>query len=287
MYFRQYESEISMKEIRICPVCLRKNHTQVLLTHRQKSLVCPNNHSFDISSNGYVNLLPPSAGQHGDNRAMVLARRSLLNTELYAPLKNALSEEVGNILPRGSILWDSGCGEGYYTSGLVNNEKKFTVYGSDLSTAALIESHKRSSEVILTAASSYALPIANHSCDAIICLFAPEALDEFLRVLKPGGFLFLGFPGRRHLFGLKEVLYETPYENTPHSTELKGFSLLKERELHYNTTIFDRAAIQALFEMTPYAYRTGAKGKEKLQTLECLETELHFHLLTYQTCNKN
>lgn len=271
-----------MKDIRICPVCMRKYKEQALLTDEGKRLVCQKNHSFDIASGGYVNLLSPSAGQHGDNRAMVFARRKFLNTGLYEPLRNALSETVQQKLPNGAIIWDSGCGEGYYTSAIAKCNKNYAVYGSDLSTAALIESHKRCSSLILTAASSYALPVADHSCDAVICLFAPEALSEFTRILKPGGLLFLGFPGKRHLFGLKEVLYDTPYENSPNDTALKGFSLIHEQELYYRATVPDNESIQSLFEMTPYAYRTGARGRDKLCGLDSLQTELHFHILTYQ-----
>lgn len=272
-----------MKEIRICPVCKRKFNQQSLLTSDGKRLVCEKNHNFDIASGGYVNLLPPSAGQHGDNKAMVLARRTLLNTGLYEPLRAALAEEVNSRLPNGAIIWDSGCGEGYYTSALTDCNMDYTVYGSDLSTAALIESHKRSAALILSAASSYALPVADHSCDAVICLFAPEALDEFIRILKPNGLLFLGFPGKRHLFGLKEVLYDTPYENAPSDTALEGFTLTGQRELYYRARVPNRESVQSLFEMTPYAYRTGTAGRNKLERLDCLDTEIHFHLLTYST----
>ncbi len=229
-----------------------------------------------------MNLLPPSAGQHGDNKVMVLARRKFLNTGIYAPLRKALAKAVTDCLPCGSIIWDSGCGEGYYTSAIAECEKNYIVYGSDLSTAALIESHKRCPNILLTAASSYALPIADHSCDAVICLFAPEALEEFKRVLKPGGYLFLGYPGRRHLFGLKEILYTTPYENNPNDTKLDGFTLINEHELYYRETVPTNETIMSLFEMTPYAYRTGARGRDTLSKIIELETELHFHILTYQ-----
>lgn len=271
-----------MKDIRICPVCLRKYHEQALLRIDEKRMICPSNHSFDIAAGGYVNLLPPSAGQHGDNKAMVLARRRFLNTGIYEPLRKELAKAVTDQLPSGSIIWDSGCGEGYYTSIIAECDKDYVVYGSDLSTVALIESHKRCPKILLTTASSYALPVADHSCDAVICLFAPEALDEFKRILKPGGYLFLGYPGRRHLFGLKEVLYATPYENTPNDTKLEGFTLVNEHELFYQATVPDNETIMSLFEMTPYAYRTGSRGREALSRLSELETEFHFHILTYR-----
>ena len=60
----------------ICPVCKEKLYAQ------NKSLVCNNNHTFDIAKSGYVNLLlSKQAGKnvHGDNKLMVRARRDFLS----------------------------------------------------------------------------------------------------------------------------------------------------------------------------------------------------------------
>ncbi|MGM9646878.1 MAG: methyltransferase domain-containing protein [Eubacteriales bacterium] len=275
-----------MNEICICPVCRRKYGKQVRLKRETKRYVCPEGHSFDISAKGYVNLLSPSAGSHGDNRDMVRARRDLLDGGIYAPFRTGLAEMLVT-LPVGATVWDSGCGEGYYTCAAIECDRGFAVYGSDLSTDALAEAHKRSPKLSLIAASSYALPADDEICDALLCLFAPEATEEFLRVLKPGGSLILGVPGRRHLFGLKEVLYDTPYENELRDPTLPGFSLIENREIYYTVTLNDPALIRSLFEMTPYAYRTGAKGKERLFAADALQTELHFHLLHYQKLRNN
>ncbi|MBQ8382927.1 MAG: methyltransferase domain-containing protein [Clostridia bacterium] len=270
-----------MNEICICPVCRRKFGKQVRLVREAKRYICPQGHSFDISAKGYVNLLSPAAGAHGDNRDMVLARSRLLDSGIYAPFRDALVELLSD-LPADATVWDSGCGEGYYTSAAAKCADGITVYGSDLSTAALTAAHKRCPSLSLVAASSYALPAGDATCDALLCLFAPEAADEFLRILKPGGRLILGIPGKRHLFGLKELLYDTPYENAPHDPTLYGFTLIENREVKYDIRITDPALIRSLFEMTPYAYRTGAVGKQRLQTVEALNTELHFHLLHYR-----
>lgn len=276
-----------MNDIRICPTCKRKYAQQVPLIPTKQQLCCEKNHSFDLSAGGYVNLLPPSAGKHGDNKTMVTARRSLLDSGIYAPFRNALAETVTASLPRGAILWDSGCGEGYYTSALADPAYGYTVYGSDLSTAALISAHKRCGALRLTAASAYDLPAADGSVNGLICLFAPEALEEFSRILAPDGILILGIPGKRHLFGLKEVLYSVPYENSPRETSLTGFELLQNREIHYTAALEESAHIESLFAMTPYAYRTSSQGKARLAALQTLTTELHFHLLIYRKVNQS
>ncbi len=267
-----------MREIRTCPVCQRKLGTRPLFIADEKRLVCPAGHSFDIAGGGYVNLLGPSAKVHGDNKAMVKARSALLDTGIYAPFRAALADITGE-LPDGSIIWDSGCGEGYYTAEVALRNPHLSVYGSDLSVDALSAAHRRCSTLILSAASSYMLPLQDQSVDAILCLFAPEALDEFRRILKPGGQLILGVPGKRHLFGLKEAVYDTPYENQPREDAPEGFTLLENRKIAYTVTLNSEETIRSLFAMTPYAYRTSHIGKARLESLESLTTELEFHLI--------
>ena len=67
----------------ICPVCKEK------LCIQNKSLVCSNNHTFDIAKSGYVNLLlSKQAGKnvHGDNKLTVRARRDFLSKGYYSRL---------------------------------------------------------------------------------------------------------------------------------------------------------------------------------------------------------
>ena len=62
----------------ICPVCKQR------LTRSGSCYRCRGNHSFDIAKSGYVNLLlsqQSSQKRHGDDKAMVLARRRFLEKE--------------------------------------------------------------------------------------------------------------------------------------------------------------------------------------------------------------
>ncbi len=235
----------------LCPVCGRQ------LTRKENTAVCENRHSFDYARQGYVNLLISQTKDHGDNKAMVLARTSFLNTGAYAFLKETIAEEVQKAAP--SVLCDLGCGEGYYTAALPCPEK----YGFDLSRDALkhASSHDKSTQYCI--AGIFHLPVMDECCDFALTCFAPFAKEEVQRILKKDGLFLFVTPGPDHLMELKSLLYEHPYQNAvePLDTEL---SLQKEYTI---TQAFhaDHDALMNLFQMTPYAYRTGKEGKEKLE----------------------
>ena len=89
-------------------------------------------------------------------------------------------------------------------------------------------------------------------------------------------------PGARHLFGLKEVLYDTPYltdENLPKTMELK---LVGTQRVSANITLQTQADIEAVFQMTPYYYRTRPTDKERLANLDALKTDIDFIIAEYR-----
>ena len=100
-------------------------------------------------------------------------------------------------------------------------------------------------------------------------------------MLKAGGVLIRVIPLARHLWGMKEVLYEHPYENAEERDAPSGFLPLGMRRVEYTAEI-DGAHIADLFTMTPYFYRTDRAGREELAALGSLRTEIAFGILTYR-----
>ena len=125
------------------------------------------------------------------------------------------------------------------------------------------------------------LPLADQSADAVVSLFAPVAEEEFLRVLKPGGVLLLAGAGPMHLFSLKSVLYETPYCNQPRADLPQKMKLLERELLRFDMEL-GQEALQALFAMTPYFYRTPRNGKERLDAKESLTVGAEVELSVWQ-----
>ena len=251
---------------------------------------CSLGHSYDRAKEGYYNLLLSSVGgTHGDNREMVMARRAFLDTGAYMPLARRVAELAAEHTPDGGLLLDCGCGEGFYTHIInetaKNANKTLHIHGFDISKDAVRLAAKRDRDLSLAVASSYDLPIADSTFDTATNVFSPLALEETLRVLRAGGVFIMAIPAERHLFGLKSVLYDTPYLNEVEPDELRGFELISREKIAYDRTLDTPEKINALFMMTPYAYRTPTAGRARLDALTSLTTEIEFYLFTYKKAN--
>lgn len=270
----------------ICPVCRKK------LKRKDSSYFCKNNHCFDISSKGYVNLLttkghnPKTAG---DNPLMVKARSDFLSKHYYLPLAEKTAEVTKNLVKgiAKPIIIDSGCGEGYYTSIYAEYIQNADFYGIDISKSAIAHCVAISNEKCITntefaVASSFELPFRELTADIVISIFAPVSNDEYARVLKKGGYLVIVSPAPMHLFGLKQVLYDTPYKNKPNSYGLKKFTLVSQNAVSYEIELQSSEDIMNLFSMTPYYYKTSKSSVKKLQALSKLKTQCDFYIDVYR-----
>lgn len=265
----------------VCPKC-----KGIFILSEGGAKRCPLGHSFDRAKEGYYNLLMSSTrGVHGDNREMVLSRRAFLSKGYYQPLCDAVCSAVLSVTGRDGTVLDSGCGEGYYTShiekALSDRDQSSSVLAYDISKEAVRLAAKAYTRVAFSVAGSYDLPLRDGMIDTVVNVFSPLATDEVKRVLKAGGHFIMAFPGQRHLYGLKAVLYDNPYLNKPDDTDLEGFELVDERDVDYDITLDSDEDIKSLFMMTPYAYRTSKEGRERLLSLDTLKTEVSFKILTY------
>ena len=267
-----------------CPLC------SAPLTRGERAYICPGGHSFDRSAAGYVHLLPANrkhSQNPGDDKAMVAARSAFLDKGYYSPLREALCalalRDTAD-LPAPALL-DSGCGEGYYTQGLfqalTQAGRAPEVAGVDISKFALRRAAKRVKEGEFAVASVYHLPLADASVGLLLNCFSPLALEEFRRVLRPGGAFLYVVPGAGHLWELKQVLYDSPYPNKEENIPYEGFSY--ERVVPVET-VMDVAgeALQDLFQMTPYYWKTPKAGAERLAALDGLRVRAQFRIHVFQ-----
>ena len=271
-----------------CPVCGEK------LERLAKAYVCKNGHSYDLAGEGYVHLLPPNkmhAKVPGDNQEMTASRRRFLESGAYRLFSDKLNELVrAYSRTKNPIILDAGCGEGYYTGRL--REDLFShgfapqIFGFDISKFAVKAAAKKYKSISFAVASSFGIPVSDGAVDFVLDVFAPVVESELNRVLKPGGTLILAVPGCRHLYGLKEILYDAPYENESFEADYGGFSFIGRVPAETDAVI-SGTLIQDLFAMTPYFYKTGAEGAQRLKQVRTLETHLEFDFLIYEKVGEN
>ena len=134
-------------------------------------------------------------------------------------------------------------------------------------------------------ASIFDIPVKDESVDCLINVFAPMVEGEFARVLKKDGVRIMVIPAERHLWQLKCAVYDEPYLNEVKDFSLDGFELLSRKTVADEITLPCSEDIEALFSMTPYYYKTGVEGQQRLSRLETLTTEIGFEVLAYRKNN--
>ncbi|MBR3952629.1 MAG: methyltransferase domain-containing protein [Oscillospiraceae bacterium] len=273
-----------MMSIYLCPLCKSK------LEKTERSLKCEHGHSFDISAEGYVHLLPPNKMNSkipGDSKEMAASRSAFLDKGYYEPLLLELEKTVLELAEgeEPSVL-DCGCGEGYYTANIAKELKnripKAKIAGFDISRPSVKRAAKRTKEVEFAVASVFDIPVPDESFDVLLNVFSPLSIDEYRRVLKKEGYYIYVVPAARHLWQLKAAIYDVPYENREQDTPYEGFEHLETKRVRYEADIKTKEDIFALFQMTPYYWKTSAKGAEKLGKLDSLRTEVAFDIHVYK-----
>ncbi len=257
-----------------CPVC------GAPLDRGERAYTCPNRHSYDLARAGYAYLLPPNqkhSSAPGDDRQMAQARREFLSKGYYEPLLKTLCCQILSLCGESPVILDAGCGEGYYTAGIFQAlgaaGRTPRMAGTDISKFILRAAARRERGVEFAVASSYHLPLADGAVDLLLDCFSPLALEEFWRVLRPGGWFLYVVPGPEHLWEMKEILYEKPYPNEEKETPYEGFTYERIVPVDGTATLPDQTDIQNLFRMTPYFWKTPRAGAERLAALDRLEVD--------------
>lgn len=257
----------------ICPVCSKP------LLISKTTARCENGHCFDIAKEGYVNLLrgSKSGDRIGDDKYSARSRRDFLNKGYYAPLEDALVDIFRD--KKGTLL-DICCGEGYYTSALGQIDG-LDVFGFDIAREMIRLAAKRGRGTYFVA-NMAAMPVADATFDYAVHLFAPFKEAEFARILKPGGSLYTVIPGKDHLFGLKQALYDTPYHNDEKLPNTELLQLMDVQKVTAAITLKNPQDIESVFRMTPYYFHTSQADREKLKAYQSLHTPIEFVIAHYR-----
>ncbi len=266
----------------ICPLC------RTPLQKNKNSQICANNHHFDIAKEGYLNLLPVNAKNSknpGDNKEMMMARREFLSSNGYSPLAEKICALSSRLLAgrEQAQLLDLGCGEGYYTHLLADKMPETSViHALDISKIAVRYAAKRNKSVNFCVASAYAVPLPDNSLDLLLRIYAPSLDSELQRLIKQGGYLLTVTPAPRHLFQLRERIYQQVNEHAQENTPPAGFTKVKQVNLAYTLDITEASTLQNLIKMTPFFWKFTEQIMADLLAEKSWSIECDFNIEIYQ-----
>ncbi|HHX70112.1 MAG TPA: methyltransferase domain-containing protein, partial [Gallicola sp.] len=239
---------------------------------------CSSKHSFDISKEGYINLLL-NKSKAGDNQEMIKARKEFLEKGYFNPLVDGIINTMQTLDINNPNIIDIGCADGYYTYAISKHYPK--IIGLDISKDAIKYAARKYKDILFVVANAKKLPIQSEEVDIALNIFAPHFLDELKRVLKNGGYIIKATPNKKHLFELKEIIYENTYLTKEKQINEDDLILVKSTDLNYKKDIMSQDLIN-LFKMTPYTYKTKQTDIDKLKQIKKLLITFDFNISVYK-----
>ena len=241
----------------ICPNC------SSVLKLNERSLICDNNHCFDIAKQGYVNLLQGSKKYDNYDKASFENRKAVLESGLYDEILNFIMDYINKFPEKKNIL-DVGCGEGYYSNKIADSLRK-NIFAFDISkdSISLAARADRENLVKWFVSDLANIAVKDDSMDFILDIFSPANYDEFRRILKSDGRLIKVVPGENHLVEIrnkvKSLLKNSDYSNKRVIDCFSdSFNIDFSKRLTYSCKLSPET-LKALIEMTPLLFNVNTE----------------------------
>lgn len=266
------------EELFRCPVC-----GEPMVIDDVKSLLCNDNHRFDLAKQGYVNLMSHPAKTKYD-RAMFDARRAMNEALMFEPLLARMSKmilarqqaenaaaadnqcQTACTSPRTLHLLDAGCGEGSHLTALSDKLRRMTEgdvigVGIDITKEGVQLAARDDNENIWIVGDLAKSPLADKSFDVILNILSPSNYAEFHRLLAENGLLVKIIPESGYLQELRTALYSgqdrESYSNEA-TVELfkRSFDMRERERITYSVSLTPAQAEQLVY-MTPLSWGAG------------------------------
>ncbi|MRG86098.1 putative RNA methyltransferase [Salinibacillus xinjiangensis] len=243
-----------------CPVCGEKMQVFEL-----KSLVCTNQHSFDFTKQGYLNLTTQQINTKYSKELFESRKMLMADVGFFDSLVEKITEQIHSFVNNSAeelTLLDMGCGEGTHLVKIgetlkVQNQPT-TVAGIDLAKEGIKAAAKHYPGKIWTVADLSNTPFQSKQFDVILNILSPSNYAEFKRLLKTDGIVIKVIPQEGYLKELRELAFDDPAKHSYSNKETvelfhENFRMLKRERLQYTMSL-DQPSIQALIEMTPMTW---------------------------------
>ncbi len=234
----------------ICPYCKKK------LVLKNDTLLCENNHSFDITKKGNLFLLSTKNYKLSTIYDMKLfkSRREFIENKFYDSVYKFIAQNINSYKFNNINILDLGCGEGihskYIQENIINHN---IIYGLDYSKDAIgMATDYLQNGNIYFVADINNIPLTNNSIDIIIDFLSPYNTLEINRVLKNEGYFIKVVPGDNYLKELRKAFMREDYEKKEEVKQnlIKNFDIISESEINEVKKI-NNQDMYNLINMTP------------------------------------
>lgn len=258
-----------------CPKCKKK------IRFHAGGLVCKKEHTFDIASKGYVNLLQQTKVFKGYDALFFKSRRAFFGAGYYNHIVDEVVDTVGRLFGdvEELVVLDAGCGEGGYSAALETSLAARGVNSQVLAfdiAADAIKVAAGNDNVKWMIADITNIPVKDDVVDCILDVFTPANYKEFNRVLKDNGYLVKVVPGSDHLKELRAVvsdqLQNKGYSNEEVTDYFEGHYELVSRVKCTKTQELSGENLENLVRMTPLLFDVD-KGKLDLSSVKEITIE--------------
>lgn len=263
-----------------CPIC-----HELLVIRGGYQLQCRNNHNFDLSRKGYVNLLAGNAAS-SYNKMMLESRMKVAKAGLYDPLLNRITTILTPRFTHLSIL-DAGCGEGSHLRYLINkiDSDNVTVksIGLDNSKEGIQLASRETSDIIWCVGDIARLPLNSFRFTLVLNILSPANYREFRRVLQDNGQLLKVIPGSEHLKELRELFYPEKNQSTYNPPEVvehaKKYFVNYTEDRLTNKNPISSDLVPHVVKMTPLSWRIPKTKQQQIAKMGLCDITTDYHIL--------
>lgn len=173
----------------------------------QASLLCLNQHRFDIARQGYLFLAKKPSDSQYDLELFKLRREIIMQSLFYAKLHSLIDSIIAENQPQ-SIL-DAGSGEGSHLNRCRKTSRDHvSLLGLDISKEAIQLSTDYNQDQFNLVADLAKLPFADGSFDMILSILSPSNYVEFKRVMTQNARIIKVIPNPAYLKEIRQAMTE-------------------------------------------------------------------------------
>lgn len=243
-----------------CPICQSAMKIVDL-----KSLMCHQNHTFDIARQGHINLLTRSIQSNYSKQLFSARRKVIVESPLFKPFTKEMAKLISKHTSLNSDvkMIDMGTGEGSHLQNICNTldhdyNKTLTGFGMDISREGILEAAKHYEEMIWLVADIANSPFKNNGFDMILNILSPSNYHEFKRLLHEDGLVVKVVPGEHYLQELRNYFYKSN-EKQAYSNEIvvnsfkENFQVIDHSMMDYQKNL-NQPMLKSLLQMTPLTW---------------------------------